>query len=1097
MANYLSEDDIEQADIDLFINKLGYDKHINASGHKLLGRKSLKEVVLKERLYNKVKELNKALPEKAINDAVEKLTENRASMSAIQANKEVHEYLKNCVPVVYTNNEGKETDGYVKVIDFEHPTKNEFIVVSQLSIQYPDIERTRRPDLLLYVNGLPLVFIELKNASEKVRQGYDKNLTDYKRDIPQLFHYNLFVCISNGIQTRIGSFNASWEHFFPWIRNKDTAVNKDQLNLAEVEARSKTTDKRLSLEYFSEHLCNKITLLDYLENFVLFQNDTAKIIAKNHQYIGVNNAIEVFKDRENREGKLGVYWHTQGSGKSYSMIFFSQKIKRTIPGDFSFLILTDRTDLDDQIFRNFTEMGAITGVSHPKNNPYRPKSRAELLEFLALNKSYVFSLIQKFGIKRGLQFKKITDRNNWIVMIDEAHRSQYKTLADNLRIGLPNAQYMAFTGTPIMKGGLTERWFGDYVSEYNFAQAIEDEATVPLFYKKHVPTMINVKDDKLIEEAAEILANENITEEEEQKLNREYSTIMEVVKRDDRLDTVAKDIVEHYPSRLDMEDDEGNRKPMKAMVVCIDKYTAAKMYEKVQYQQEQRIKELNRKIARTFDVPTRTRYEREVAFMKETSMSVVISKDKGDEERFKKKGLDVAKYHKMVDARDEDARNVEDHFKDANHPLRIVFVTAMWLTGFDAPSVSTLYLDKPLRNHNLMQTIARANRVFAAKKNGLVIDYFGVFRNLKKALSVYAQGSSNKVKDDDDMPIQAFEELIVILKAAIAEGMHYCKDNGADLQQILDLGEKGFVEVRLFETFANELLKNDDIKKQFALYTNGIVSLYDSCKPDIYNYPIIKQQKEVFEYLKKVVERNVGKDERMDNVRVKVDKLLDESILKDEDTVEEEGTAYEITKHKQIDLRSFDIDKLRAEFKERNDKHIAFADLRHFLEIKLQHMIRENKTRTRFLERFQEILDEYNSGSADIEEVFEQALQFKEEVTKEEERHIREGLTPEELQIYDMLCKDKLTKAELQRVKLASKHLLARLKEEKEKLFVIDWYKSYKTRLRVQNTIKDLLDDNDNGLPNSYDEDIFAVKSNEIFDHIFNSAMNGGGEWVA
>ncbi|PTX63086.1 type I restriction enzyme R subunit [Kordia periserrulae] len=1091
MANYLSEDDIEQADIDLFINKLGYDEHLNASGHKLLGRNSLKEVVLRDRLYDKLKELNPELPEAATTDAFEKLTESRASLSAIQANKEVYEYLKNGVPVTYTNAEGKDVPAAVKVINFANPAANEFLVVSQLTIQYRDLERHRRPDVLLYINGLPLVFIELKNASEKVRKGFDDNLTDYKRDIPQLFDYNLLVCISNGIQTRIGSFNADWEHFFPWIRKDDTAVNKNQLNLAEVEAQ-----KRLSLEYFCEHLCNKITLLDYLENFVLYHNNSAKIIAKNHQYIGVNNAIKVFKDRENRDGKLGVYWHTQGSGKSYSMIFFSQKIKRTIPGDFSFLILTDRTDLDDQIFRNFVETEAITGVSNPKSNPYRPKSRAELLEFLAQNKSYVFSLIQKFGIKRGLQFKKITDRSSWIVMIDEAHRSQYKTLADNLRIGLPNAQYMAFTGTPIIKGGLTERWFGDYVSEYNFAQAIEDEATVPLFYKKHVPSMVNVEDD-LVAAAAEILEDENISEEEEQKLNREYSTIMEVVKRDDRLNEVAKDIVQHYPSRLDMVDEEGNRKPMKAMVVCIDKYTAAKMYEKVQYYQGERIKELKRTIKQTFHKETRARYYREVDFIKETDMAVVISKDKSDEARFKKKGLDVTKYHNMVDARDSDGRSVEDYFKDANHPLRIVFVTAMWLTGFDAPSVSTLYLDKPLQNHNLMQTIARANRVFSAKKNGLVIDYFGVFRNLKKALAVYAQGSSSTVSDDDEMPIQEFEELIVILEAAIAEGMQYCKDNRADLQEIIKLGEKDFGEVRLFAEYADVLLRNDDIKKQFKLYTNSIVSLYDSCKPDIYNYPIIKQQKEVFEYLRNVVDRNAGSDARMDNVRVRVDALLDESILKSEDAVGEEDIKYEITHHKQIDLSKLDIDALREKFKETETKNIAFTDLRHFLEVKLQHMIRENKTRTRFLERFQEILDEYNSGSLDVEEVYEQAIQFTKDVEKEEERHIREGLTPEELEIYDLLCREKLTKAELQRVKLASKHVLARLKQEKEKLFVIDWYKSYKTRVRVQNTIKDLLDDNDNGLPDSYDENIFAEKSEIIFDHIFNSALNGSGEWVA
>lgn len=1089
---FLSEDDIEQSDIQFFELVLGYE-HINAWKHQLIGRESLKEVVLKDRLRKKLIELNPQIPADNIEEAVSELTKRRISQSPIAANKEIYNLIRGGFPVEYKNNQGRTERDYVKIIDFDAPDNNDFLVVSQLSIERLQTENKRRPDLLLYVNGLPLVMIELKNATEKVKSGYDDNLKNYKRDIPQLFYYNLFVCISNGIQTRVGSFNAPWDHFFSWVKLKDTAVSNDQKTREEVEKESEVSKNRLSLKLFCEGLCAKANLLDYFENFVLFHNNKAKIIAKNHQYLGVNNTVKSLNEREGKDGKLGVFWHTQGSGKSYSMIFFSRKVRRKITGNWSFLIVTDRTDLDDQIYRNFIETETIPEPPKKGKNPYRPYNREELRDYLDSNKNYVFSLIHKFGIERGKTFKKITDRSDWIVMIDEAHRSQYKGFGENMRIALPNAQFIAFTGTPLLRSKLTENWFGGYVSEYNFAQSIEDGATVPLYYKKSVPRVEQVNEN-LVGEAAEILENEDLTEEQKEKLDREYSTLFQVVKREDRLLEVAKHIVQHYPHRLDILDEHKHRKPMKAMVVCIDKFTAVRMYDFVQNAQKEEIKALRKKSNATSNPNEKARLQRIIKFMDETRMAVVVSQegsDKDEQAKFKKEGLSIENHRRLMDYPDPDGRTIEDYFKDPNDTYRIVFVTAMWLTGFDAPAVSTLYLDKPLQNHTLMQAIARANRVIEGKKNGLVVDYFGVFRSLKKALADYAEGSKGG-SSEEEFPVKDFEELITLLREAIAEAKDFCKNLGADIDVILDFGEKGFGEVELFQEYADLILAKDDHRKQLGLFVNTIVSLYDSAKNDVYAYPKIKKEKEVFEYLRKVVDRNVDQDEAIERAKGKLDHLLDTSVVGMGDLANEPiREKYSIENYKQIDLSKLDFEKLRAEFPEKKHKNIQFADLRELLEIKLKQMLAVNKTRGTFLERFEKVIEDYNSGSLSIEQAYEELIKQAGDLSEEETRATRMGMSDQELELFDLLKKDKLTKKEEQEVKLAAQALLERLYDAKNKILIQEWHREKATQEMVKRHIQEILGKH---LPDpGYDRQLFAEKLDKTFGHFLNLAERGGG----
>lgn len=1094
---YLNESHIEEADINFFVGQLGY-AHLNAWEKQLVGRTTLKDVVLKDRLRKKLEELNSHLPAHCIDHAINEVTKSRATLTPVMANKEVYELIKKGVQVSYKTAQGKEESDYVHIIDFSPENKNDFLLVSQLSIEYLQTQNiTRRPDLLLYVNGLPLVMIELKNATEKVKVGYDKNLRDYQRDIPQLFWFNLFVCISNGIQTRVGSFNAPWDHFFSWLKLKDTAITHEQPTKDEIEKESERTGEHLSLKIFGEGLCRKDNLIDYFENFVLYHKNKVKIIAKNHQFLGVNNALIALQNKESNKGKLGVFWHTQGSGKSYSMIFFSKKIHRKIMGNWSFLIITDRKDLDGQIYRNFLETETIVETKDQKENYFRPSDRDKLKDYLQSNRSFVFTLIHKFGIESGKTFTELTDRKDWIVIVDEAHRTQYKGLAENMRIGLPHAQYIAFTGTPLLRSELTKDWFGSYVSEYNFAQSIEDGATVPIYYKKSVPRVEQINPD-LVGDAAAILEEGNLSEEQIKKLDREYSTLLNVVRRDDRLEEIARHIVKHFPYRLDVLDDDDNRKPMKAMVISIDKFTAVRMYEKVQYHLKEEVKELRKKIAVELNPELKKRYERAIAFIIETKMAVVISQEGGDKEEekvFAEAGLDIKPHRKLLDHPDDDGRNIEDYFKDPNNTYRIVFVTAMWMTGFDAPSVSTLYLDKPLQNHTLMQTIARANRVIEGKRNGLVIDYFGVFRNLKIALAAYAEGTKGKGSksddDSDEYPAKEFEELLLLLEQAIAEAKAYCKGLGADLERILTLGEKGFKDIEMFQEYANLILAKDEYRKQLGLFVNTIISLYDSAKPEVYDFPVIKKNRDVLQYLRDVVDRNVDQDEAITLAKKKIDELLDTSVLSTGDLAGEGKATYTIDDSRQIDLSKLNFELLRAQFPDKKHKNIQFADLRELMEIKLNQMIAQNKTRGSFLVDFQKVIDDYNSGSLSIDEAYEELLRQAEALSEEEQRAAKNEMTESEQELFDLLKKDKLTKAEEKEVRLAAKTLLAKLFDAKNKILIQEWHKERGTQEIVRHEIQKVLSDL---LPEqSYDRMLFAQKVDVMFQHFYGLAERGLG----
>lgn len=890
MGKILTEDIIEKACIDrlcpdkydfidAFIksNKVFSRDNILEVEKDGTGRENIREVLLPNILLNSLKEINPHIPEDILKNIVKDLNIYISPKDLQDTNYDNYKLIKNGIRVEFEEN-GKKRQDVVRLIAFNNAYRNTFTLVSQMWIKGEF--SYRRPDLIVFINGLPLVFIELKNSDVKLKTAYDKNLKDYIKDIPQLFFFNQFCVLSNGIGTRLGSFTAGYEHFFEWLRlSEDDKINRKEIEKAGT-----------SIEYLLDGLFNHENLLDYIENFILFEDKRAKIIAKNHQFLGVNNAFESFKNRKELEGKIGVFWHTQGSGKSYSMGMFVNKINRKIEGNFTFLMITDRVDLDDQLYKNFLRTEIIT-----EEESAQPKNSKELREYLATNRPFVFSLIHKFRYDKGKKYPVLSERDDIVVIVDEAHRTQYKDLAENMRTGLPNAGYIAFTGTPLLGSKrLTNQWFGDYVSEYNFAQSVEDGSTVPIYYSRRVPEVALINTD-LDDDYLEIIENENLIDEEEERLSKYYAKTNEVLKRDDRLNKVAKDIVAHFPDRGYLG---------KAMVVSVDKFTAVKMYDKVNHYWEERLKKLieERSIAKTQEEKARIKVK--IDYMKNIEMAVVISEDNDGEERYKKEGLEIKKHRDRMKYIDENGHDIEDNFKNPDHPLFIVFLCAMWLTGFDVPNVSTIYLDKPMKGHTLMQAIARVNRVYPGKKAGLIVDYLNLFKSMKSALGEYANPDNA-----DEMPVKDISAMLALLDRTIGEVIVFCEKLNISLDKII-VAEEGFPRLNLFEKYLNILLDKDEPKEEYKIYANLCRNIYDASKPEVFELGWENKYLSPIIYLDDMIKATVG-DLNIENAKLELSRTLDLSVKAEAFHEEDKQGEYGIIVMKTLNLSQIDTKDIR------------------------------------------------------------------------------------------------------------------------------------------------------------------------------------------
>jgi len=830
----------------------------------------------------------------------------------------------------------------------------------------------------------------------------------------------------------------------------------------------------ISLETVIRGTCEKSRFLDLTENFTAFDESKGglvKVTAKNHQYLGVNNAVAALHKIKSNQGKLGVFWHTQGSGKSFSMVFFSQKVFRKIPGNWTFLVVTDRDDLDNQIYKNFRNTGAAT-------QECQAESGEHLKQLLTEDHRFIFTLIQKFGVPKGERYPELSDRSDIIVMTDEAHRSQYDTLALNMRNALPKAAFIGFTGTPLMAGEeKTKEVFGNYVSIYNFRQSIEDGATVPLFYENRIPEL-QLANENFKEDLESLIEQAELDDQQEKKLEREFAREYHLITREDRLEKVAEDLVAHFMGR-----EQGG----KGMVICIDKLTTVKMYEKVRKHWLAYLEDLKAALARSNNL-NRPVLEQKISYMEHTDMAVVVSQQQNEVDYFSEKGFDITKHRERMVKED-----LESKFKNPDDPFRLVFVCAMWLTGFDAPSVSTIYLDKPMKNHSLMQTIARANRVFGEKNNGLIVDYVGVFRDLQKALSIYGSSSGGGVKPGE-CPIQKKEELVTALKEAIAKATTFCAERGVSLDSILK--SEGFQRVAFLDDATTHLVDiqvvtavddsvekiilNDDLKKKYLSLVALVVRLYKAILPD--------QKANEFAPIKTCLAvladkiRSLTEETDIDDLMDKVDKLLDESIATVGYVIHESEGSY------LVDLGQIDFEALKAQFAA-GRKHTEAEKLKGFVSKKVTRMVQLNKSRTDLLEKFKKLIEEYNSG-LNVDLFFTKLMSFAKELNEEEKRGVSEQLTEEELAIFDILMKPDLeiTTKDRKEVKAVARKLLQTLKQAK---LVLDWRKKLQTRADVYSTVKTVLDE----LPRIFTPELYETKCDCIYQHVYD-CYQGEGESI-
>jgi type I restriction enzyme R subunit len=1015
---YTEDQLVEQPAIGLFA-ELGWktvsamEEVFGASG--TLGRETSGEVVLVHRLRAALEKLNPLLPADAITSAVDELTRDRLAMGLAAANREVYALLKDGVPVSVPDRErGGRKDERVRVVDWDDPGANDFLLVSQMTVT--GTLYTCRPDLIGFVNGLPWVVIELKKPGVSARQAFDENLTSYKHPqngIPALFAYNTLLIASNGTQSRVGTITSDWERFFDWKRIE----REDE-------------PRRVSLEVMLRGTCEPARLLDIAENFILFsehKSGLVKALAQNHQYLGVNNAIAAaLAARGAGHGRGGVFWQTQGSGKSFSMVFFAQKILRKVPGNWTFVVVTDRVELDDQIAKTFAACGAVSAADA---KVCHAQSGAELRGLLGGNHRYVFTLIHKFQTPEVL-----CDRRDVIVLTDEAHRSQYDTLAMNMRGALPNALFLAFTGTPLIVGEeRTREVFGDYVSIYDFQQSIEDHATVPLFYENRTPELQLVNPD-LNDEIYDLIEQAELDPEQEARLERELSRQYHLITREDRLDTVAKDIVRHFLGR----GFQG-----KAMVVSIDKATALRMYDKV------------RKLWPTMD---------------STDMAVVVSPGQNEIEQIKRLGLDIVPHRRRMNE-----QALDEKFKAPEDPLRLVFLCAMWLTGFDVPSCSTVYLDKPMRNHTLMQTIARANRVFPGKHSGVIVDYANVFASLERALAIYAQGRGG------EMPVRDKKTLVEELRNAVADATAYCKGHGVDLERIEGASAEKFERAQAVEDGANRLLAPEAVKRDFLSRARLVDALYDAVKPD----PVAVEFATRCGSIRALADfiRNRSDPPDIAHVMQGIQELLDGSIATEPFRIKERAGGYPA-----IDLSKIDFTALAKRFEKLHPTNSDLERLKAAVRAQLERMVRLNRTRADYLEKFQALIDAYNAGSRNIEDIFQDLLALSRTLTEEQGRHLREHLTEEELTIFDILTRPgpKLSGEERDEVKKVAHHLLERVNA----LLALDWRQRASARAQVRLAIEDALDE---GLPRAYTKDVYQTKCAAVFEHVYESYFGDGG----
>ena len=997
------------------------------------GRKSYKEILLTRYFREALLRLNPWITPGQMEEAQKIMQRHLSTASLLQINEEKYFLIRDGIPVTVKKPGGRTETKNAVVIDFQNPGNNHFLAIKELKI-HGDLYR-RRTDIVGFVNGLPLLFVELKKNTVDVRDAYTNNYTDYLDTIPHLFYYNAFLILSNGTEAKVGTLGSKYEFFHEWKRLSE----QDQGSVA--------------LETMLRGICKKENFLDLLENFILYDHSgghTAKILARNHQYLGVNEAVKAYEGRKLNNGKLGVFWHTQGSGKSYSMVFLAQKIRRKFAGSPTIVVLTDRDELNTQISDTFENCGLL---SKRKASQFIASSGDDLVQKLRGNPSFIFTLIQKFNKP---DTEPIYPDHDILIMSDEAHRSQYGIFADNMVRLLPTASRIGFTGTPLLSNdNITERTFGGYISVYDFKRAVEDGATVPLYYENRGDKILDIKDNpELTDRILDAIERADLDVDQQDKLEAEFAKEIHILTAAPRLEAIARDFVKHYSDLWTSG---------KAMFVCLNKVTCVRMYDMVQKYWAEEIAALKGRIKQATQQEAQE-LERKLQWMMETEMAVVISQEQNEMQTFRKWNLDI-QYHREK----MEKRELDKEFKNSANPLRVVFVCAMWLTGFDVKCLSCLYLDKPLKAHTLMQTIARANRVAEGKSNGLIIDYIGIVKALRKALADY---TSNVDGNSGTDPTVDKEKLIARILETIGAAEQFLKEHGFDLRQLISAA--GFEKLALLQTAANAVSDTIEEKKTFQTYASELLRLMKyTDREDI--APDVRKRYEAIAAIYGELKKKRRSASNVD-LMVEINNILN-------DYVRVEQAAEGIVPSRQFDISKIDFDLLRREFARAKKKNLVIKDLDELIRVRLDSMLFNNPDRIKYDERYQAIIEDYNSQQdrATIEKTFDKLMQLVKDMDQEEQRYVREGFSSdEELSLYDLLFSENLSKQDIQKLKGVAVDLLQKVKA---KIAELDhWTDKQETKAAMDNLIRDTLWSE---LPSCYDEFSISRYRQKIYEYVY------------
>jgi type I restriction enzyme, R subunit len=957
----ISEDHIEQIIIQEFI-ELGYS-YVNGadiSPDGIAQEREYDEVVLKSRLMNAIAKLNTTVPAEAQEEALKKVLRTD-SPNLSQNNYTFHKYLTDGVDVEYRKGDRIVGDK-VWLIDYENPTNNEFLVVNQFTIIENNVNK--RPDVILFVNGLPLVVIELKNAVDEnatIHSAFNQ-LQTYKQTISSLFVYNALLIVSDGWDALYGSLTAPKQFFVPWKSIDGKLVADEDIPQMEVMVKG---------------MLNKFVLPDLIRHYIVFHQNKeqlSKIVPRYHQYFAVNKAVETTKraTAENGDQRAGVIWHTQGSGKSLSMVFYAGKLVLALNNP-TLIVLTDRNDLDDQLFDTFSLSQDLL-----RQTPVQAENRDDLKRKLSVSSGgIVFTTIQKFlpeiqekvdlgdGTTKNIkgQFELLSERRNIVVIADEAHRSQYDFMdgfAKHMRDVLPNASFIGFTGTPIENTDKnTQAVFGEYIDVYDIQQAVEDGATVRIYYENRLAKIDLLEDEKprVDEEFEELTESEELTDR--QRLKSKWARLEAIVGNERRLALIAKDIVQHFEARNSILDG-------KAMIVCMSRRICVDLYDQI------------KKIRPEWHSDEDT----------EGTMKVVMTGSSSDPLNFQPHVRNKAKRKAMG-----------ERLKDPKDPLKIAIVRDMWLTGFDAPSMHTLYIDKPMKGHNLMQAIARVNRVYKDKDGGLVVDYIGIANDLKRALSLYTEsgGKGKPAFDQEEAADVMMGKFEIVAQMFSEQPQDKSAPKGFDYKSFFQLTpkEKLYFPIQA----ANYILGLEDGKER---YVNAVTALSKSFAISVpHPYTIdIREEVGLFQAIKtrivKVTQSGKGKTD--EEIETAIKQILSDAVVADEviDIFDAAGI-----KKPDISILS---DEFLAEVKGMTHKNLALELLKKLLNDEIKTRQRVNLVQSKkFSEMLEKAMKSYQNNLITSAQIIEEMIQLAREIKEADRKGEDMGLDFREYAFYTAL----------------------------------------------------------------------------------------------